>query len=103
MLVFLCGNICRLLYVQNIVKKHYYRWSEVEVDMSFWLAIVIIVSVGSATEISRQYFKKRESGANVSEQKLDELMKVIEKHESRLSNLETVILELDRDKKYDNL
>lgn len=71
--------------------------------MSFWLAIVIIVSVGSATEISRQYLKKRESGANISEKKLDELMKVIEKHESRLRNLETVILELDRDKKYDNL
>jgi hypothetical protein len=75
----------------------------VEVEMSFWLAIVIIVSVGSVTEISRQYFKKRESGADVSGQKLDELMKVIRKQENRLSNLETVILELDRDKKYDNL
>ncbi|NQT59416.1 MAG: hypothetical protein HQ557_10600 [Bacteroidetes bacterium] len=71
--------------------------------MSFWLAIVIIVSVASAAEVFRQYFKRKESGADISEQKLQELMKVIEKHESRLNNLETVILELDKDKKYDNL
>ncbi len=71
--------------------------------MSFWMAVVIIVTVGSVTEISRQYFKRRERGTDISEQKLEELVKTIEKHENRLSNLETVILDLDKDKKYDNL
>ncbi|MCK5155016.1 MAG: hypothetical protein KAQ69_01205 [Spirochaetales bacterium] len=71
--------------------------------MSFWLAIVIIVSVGSITEVLRQYFKRKERGSDISEQKLQELMRVLGKHEDRLSNLETVILEIDKDKKYDNL
>ena len=71
--------------------------------MSFWLAIVIIVTVGSASEVFRQYFKRRERGADISEQKIQDLLKVIESHESRLSNLETVILELDKDRKYDSL
>ena len=71
--------------------------------MSFWLAAVIIASVGSITEVFRQYYKRKDRGIDISERKIDELMKMIEKHESRLSNLETVILELDKGRKYDNL
>ncbi|MBC8452245.1 MAG: hypothetical protein H8D65_00145 [Spirochaetes bacterium] len=71
--------------------------------MSFWLAIVIIVVVGSLTEIVRQYFKSKEKSADISGQKLQEFMRLIDKHEERLSNLETVILDLEKIKKYQDL
>ena len=71
--------------------------------MSFWLAIVIIVVVGSVTEIFRQYFKSKEKSADISGQKLQELIRLIDKHEERLSNLETVILDLEKNKKYQDL
>ncbi len=71
--------------------------------MDFWTAIVIIVVVASLTETIRQYLKKREKGTAVSERKLEELQAQITKQDQRIENLETVILDLEHEKKYREL
>ena len=71
--------------------------------MDFWTAIVIIVVVASLTETIRQYLKKREKGAVVSEKRLEELQEQIHRQNQRIENLETVILDLEHEKKYREL
>jgi hypothetical protein len=74
-----------------------------ETAMDFWLAIVIIVVVGSVMETVRQYLKKSERGSAAADKKYHELQEIIKKQDERLSNLETVILDLSSEKKYRDL
>ncbi len=68
--------------------------------MDFWLAIVIIVVAGSVMETVRQYMKRSDRGSSVADKRIAELEAASRRLEQRLGNLETIILELEKEKSY---
>jgi membrane protein required for beta-lactamase induction len=68
--------------------------------MDFWLAVVIIVVVGSVMETVRQYLKRSDRGSSAADKRIAELEAAGRKLEQRLGNLETIILELEKEKSY---
>jgi membrane protein required for beta-lactamase induction len=70
------------------------------VSMDFWLAVVIIVVVGSVMETVRQYLKRSDRGSSAADKRIAELEAAGRKLEQRLGNLETIILELEKEKSY---
>jgi hypothetical protein len=70
--------------------------------MSFWTAIVIIVAIGAASEMYKYRVKlnARSPKDNRSEELLASSVGQLEK---RVSNLETLIIEHDKLRKFDNL
>lgn len=71
--------------------------------MDFWAAIVIIVIVGSLSGTVSQYLKRREHGAESAKKMVQEIQVQLDKQNERILNLETVILDLEKEKKYQNL
>ena len=71
--------------------------------MDFWFFVVVIVIVGSLTELGRLYLKKREVVSPEYEKKIDDLQTIVTRQNTRIENLETVILEMERNKKFDDL
>jgi hypothetical protein len=68
--------------------------------MSFWTAIVIIVAIGSFAEIYRARLK---AGTKDIEKLLEEQMKRMARVEERMANLETIVLEKDKEKRFERL
>ena len=68
--------------------------------MSFWTAIVIIVAIGTISEIYRARLKANAEKTEASFQKFTERMA---KLEERMANLETIVLEQEKSRKFSDL
>lgn len=68
--------------------------------MSFWTAIVIIVAIGTLSEIYRSRLKANAAKTEESYQKLTQRMVSLEE---RMANLETIVLEKEKISKYSDL
>lgn len=68
--------------------------------MSFWTAIVIIVAIGTVSEIYRARFK---ANAEKSEASIQEIAKRMASIEERMANIETIVLEQEKSRKFSEL
>ena len=68
--------------------------------MSFWTAIVIIVAIGTLSEIYRARLK---TNAEKSEAYFKDLAQRMARLEDRMANLETIVLERERTKQFSSL
>ena len=68
--------------------------------MSFWTAAVIIVAIGA---LSTMYRARVKVGAEKPDDAFRELAQRVEKLEERMANLETIVLEKERDKEFSRL
>ena len=68
--------------------------------MSFWTAIVIIVAIGTVSEIYRSRLKANAGKAEESYKKLTQRMVSLEE---RMANLETIVLEKEKSRKFSEL
>ena len=68
--------------------------------MNFWTALVIIVAIGSFSEVYRSRLKQV---SRKSDELLADLSQRITQLESRMANLETIVLEKERTKPYSEL
>jgi len=68
--------------------------------MSFWTAIVIIVAIGTISEIYRSRLKANSVKTEESYQKLTQRMVSLEE---RMANLETIVLEKEKNRKFSEL
>ena len=68
--------------------------------MSFWTAIVIIVAIGTLSEVYRMRLK---ASAQKSEESIKNHDRRMARLEERLANLETIILEKERAEKFSEL
>ena len=68
--------------------------------MSFWTAIVIIVAIGTLSEIYRSRLKANAAKTEESYQKLIQRMVSLE---GRMANLETIVLEKEEISKFSDL
>ena len=68
--------------------------------MSLWTAIVIIVAIGTVSEIYRARLKTK---AEKSEESFKIFTQRIARLEERLANLETIVLEKERTKEFSDL
>ncbi|MBA3030506.1 MAG: hypothetical protein FP816_17075 [Desulfobacteraceae bacterium] len=68
--------------------------------MSFWTAIVIIVTIGCVTEMFKTRLRARDwHTSNIA----GEMEKRLERLELRMSNIETIILDKEKADRFDNL
>jgi hypothetical protein len=65
--------------------------------MSFWTAIVIIVAIGTLSEVYRARLK---ASSNKTEASMKNQDQRIARLEERLANLETIVLERERAEKF---
>jgi len=70
--------------------------------MSFWTAIVVIVAIGVASEMYKYRVKHNARSPN-SSRLFDLQSRRIERLEERMNNLETLVLEQEKLRKFDNL
>lgn len=70
--------------------------------MDLWTAIVIIVVVGTLPQILKSW-SARNKGQELSEKVADELKTKLASQEERIKNLETVVFELEKERKYSSL
>ena len=68
--------------------------------MSFWTAVVIIVAIGTLSEIYRSRLKANAAKTEESYQKLIQRMVSLEE---RMANLETIVLEKEKISKFSDL
>ena len=68
--------------------------------MSFWTAIVIIVAIGTLSEIYRARLKANAVKTEASYQKISQRMVSLEE---RMANLETIVLEKEKISKFSDL
>ena len=68
--------------------------------MSFWTAIVIIVAIGTISEVYRSRLKAHSVKAEESYEKLVQRMVRLEE---RMANLETIVLESEKKRKFSEL
>ncbi len=68
--------------------------------MSFWTAIVIIVAIGTLSEVYRTRLR---ASANKSEESIKNHDQRMARLEERLANLETIVLEKERAEKFSQL
>ena len=68
--------------------------------MSFWTAIVIIVAIGTVSEIYRSRLKANTAKTEEYYKNLTQRMVSIEE---RMANLETIVLEQEKSKKFSEL
>ena len=68
--------------------------------MSFWTAIVIIVAIGTLSEIYRSRLKANAAKTEESYQKLVQRMASLEE---RMANVETIVLEKEKSRKFSEL
>ena len=61
--------------------------------MNFWAAVVIIVAIGTISEV---YRSKLKANANKSEKIYDTMAQRIARLEDRIANLETIVLEKEK-------
>ena len=68
--------------------------------MSFWTAIVVIVAIGTVSEIYRSRLKANSLKTEESYKKLTQRMVGLEE---RMANLETIVLEREKTRKFSEL
>ena len=68
--------------------------------MSFWTAIVVIVAIGTLSEVYRARLK---ANAEKSQEFLKNLEQRMVRIEDRMANLETIVLEREKARQYDKL
>lgn len=68
--------------------------------MSFWTAIVVIVAIGAISEIYRSRLK---TGSKEIEKFLEQLTQRVTRIEERMANMETIVLEKEKERKFDGL
>ncbi len=68
--------------------------------MGFWTAIVIIVAIGTFSEVYRVRLK---AGSKEIEKLLEQLTQRMTRIEERMANLETIVLEKEKERKFDGL
>jgi hypothetical protein len=68
--------------------------------MSFWTAIVIIVAIGTLSEVYRSRLKANAVRTEASYQKLTQCMVSLEE---RMANIETIVLEKEKSRKFSEL
>ena len=68
--------------------------------MSFWTAIVIIVAIGTLSEMYRARFK---ANAEKSEEFFRNFAQRMARLEDRMANIETIVLEKERTRKFSDL
>ena len=68
--------------------------------MNFWTAVVIIVAIGAFSEVYRARLK---AISKKSEELLEDFSQRITRLESRMANLETIVLEKERTKQFSDL
>ena len=68
--------------------------------MNVFTMIVIIVAI---VAFNKSYRYRMSTGAYESGKKIDYLMRYIDQLESRLANLETIVIEKEREKRFENL
>ncbi|WOO42875.1 hypothetical protein [Rubellicoccus peritrichatus] len=76
--------------------------------MDFWTAIVIIVAISMITSMVSEIMKHRlKNQADATKKLRDELSSSVkgsvESLEKRVSNLETIIINLEKDRKFNDL
>lgn len=68
--------------------------------MNLWTAVVIIVAIGAVSEI----YRSRISGKIKESEKFSEtLLQRIARLEDRMANLETIVLEKEKSKRFSDL
>ena len=68
--------------------------------MGLWTAIVIIVAITTFSEIYRARVR---TGAKGLEKRLEQLITRMTRIEERMANLETIVLEREKERKFDGL
>lgn len=68
--------------------------------MSFWTAVVIIVAIGTISEVYRSRLK---ADASKSQEVFDNITQRVARLEDRMANLETIVLEKEKAKKFSGL
>jgi hypothetical protein len=68
--------------------------------MSFWTAVVIIVAIGTISEVYRSRLK---ADAGKSQEVFDNIAQRVARLEDRMANLETIVLEKEKAKKFSGL
>ncbi len=68
--------------------------------MGFWTAVVIIVAIGAFSEVYRARLK---TGSKTVERHLEQLTQRMARIEERMANLETIVLEKEKERKFEGL
>ncbi len=68
--------------------------------MNFWLAAVLIVGIGALGEIYRARLK---NDAGKAEESIKKIENRIARVEERMANIETIVLEKEKRRTYDQL
>lgn len=68
--------------------------------MGFWTAIVIIVAIGTFSELYRVRVKSSSKGLERHLERLTQRMVALEE---RMANIETIVLEREKERKFDGL
>lgn len=72
--------------------------------MNLWTAVVIIVAIGCLVEIVRIVTVKRRPKIDPDAlKKIDQVIDRMKAQDERISNLETIILDQQKDRKFDDL
>ncbi|MBW2621325.1 MAG: hypothetical protein JRD68_00335 [Deltaproteobacteria bacterium] len=69
--------------------------------MSFWTAVVIIVAIATGGEVYRARLKS--GGGRKTEEYFNNFSQKLARLEDRIANLEMIVLEKEKDRKYDKL
>jgi len=68
--------------------------------MSIWTAIVVIVAIGTLSEV---YRAKLKANASKAQDAMNDLERRMARLEDRMANLETIVLDKEKAKAYENL
>lgn len=71
--------------------------------MNLWTAIVIIVALGVASEFIKSHYKRSSQGNVKADKEIEELTRTLKRHEKRIANLETILLDQQNEKRFDDL
>jgi len=72
--------------------------------MDLWVFIIIIVAIGSAVKIFEPIISKRYSSESEASKKQQEILEErIRRQDERISNLETIMLDIQKERKFDDL
>ena len=72
--------------------------------MDLWVFIIIIVAIGSAVKILEPIISKRYSSENEASKKQQEMLEErIRRQDERIGNLETIMLDIQKERKFDDL
>ena len=68
--------------------------------MGFWTAIVLLVAIGTVSEV---YRAKLKANANESEKIFEKMAERVGRLEERMANLETIVLEREKNERFSGI